>query len=136
MSARDDTAKITHEEMIELFGEEMPIEAVSLLWGASDGETIGNVRRKLREMAGARAGTRSLRAAQEKIAWALIELEPITKKAADRYASAILAALTAGGYRIVGPDEVDPVTLEKCAEVAANWGSEIPAEIRALGRKV
>lgn len=45
------------------------------------------------------------------------------------------AALNAAGFRILGPDEVDPVTLEKCAEVAANWGSEIPAEIRALGRK-
>lgn len=28
------------------------------------------------------------------------------------------AALTAAGYRIIGPGEVDPVTVERCAEIA------------------
>lgn len=51
------------------------------------------------------------------------------------WADAVIEALSAAGYRILGPDEVDQVTLERAAEVAANWGSEIPAEIRALGRK-
>ena len=76
-------------------------------------------------------------------------------------ADAFLASLSAAGYRILGPDEVDPVTLEKCAEVAerlaedrktkeqeiggwpwtatpiANhfWCEEIAAAIRAIGRK-
>jgi hypothetical protein len=31
------------------------------------------------------------------------------------YASAIITALHAAGFRILGPDEVDQVTLEKCA---------------------
>lgn len=54
---------------------------------------------------------------------------------ADPWANAVINRLHAAGYRILGPDEVDPVTVERAAEVAANWGSEIPAEIRALGRK-
>lgn len=36
----------------------------------------------------------------------------------SRTTDAILAALTAAGFRIVGPGEVDPVTVERCAEVA------------------
>lgn len=47
-------------------------------------------------------------------------------------AQGMIAALTAAGFRIIGPDEVDQVTLERAAEVAANLGSEIPAAIRAL----
>lgn len=47
----------------------------------------------------------------------------------------------AAGYRILGPDEVDPVTLEEAAEVgkeAAKAGDchHVAAAIRALGRKV
>lgn len=74
-------------------------------------------------------------------------------------AGAFLASLSAAGYRILGPDDVDPVTVEKCAEVAerlaegrkekeqkiggwpwtatpfANhfWCEEIAAAIRSLG---
>lgn len=81
-------------------------------------------------------------------------------KALD-WADAVIEALHAAGYRILGPDEVDPVTVERCAEVAerlaedrktkeqeiggwpwtatpiANhfWCEEIAAAIRALGRK-
>lgn len=40
--------------------------------------------------------------------------------------------LTTAGFRVLGPDEVDQVTLERAAEIATNWGSEIPAAIRAL----
>ena len=47
----------------------------------------------------------------------------------------IIDRLTTAGFRVLGPDEVDQVTLERAAEVAANWGSEIPAAIRALGRR-
>lgn len=60
-------------------------------------------------------------------------------------ADGILRALTTAGFRILGPDEVDPVTVEKCAEVAermlrfADTTSEadiaISEAIRALGRK-
>ncbi|WP_313031790.1 hypothetical protein [Brucella sp.] len=58
-------------------------------------------------------------------------------------ADAILCALSRAGFRILGPDEVDPVTVEMCVEVAAatdpekpaNWlhrREEIAAAIRAL----
>lgn len=55
--------------------------------------------------------------------------------------SVIVASLTAAGFRILGPDEVDPVTVEKCAEVtemyvSMGWrGTEITEAIRAIGRK-
>lgn len=50
----------------------------------------------------------------------------------------------AAGYRIVGPDEVDPVTVEKCAEVVecatlpmgrSGIRRVLAAAIRALGRQ-
>lgn len=56
--------------------------------------------------------------------------------------------LTAAGYRILGPDELDPVTVERCARTAAGtpWyvktspdhirartSEEYAAEIRSLG---
>lgn len=69
-------------------------------------------------------------------------------------ADAILCALSRAGFRILGPDEVDPVTLERAAEVAerdavdgsvrldpkrhknlSDWFAEQRASaIRALGR--
>lgn len=42
----------------------------------------------------------------------------IAGPSAKNWADATIAALTAVGYRILGPDEIDPVTVEKCAEVA------------------
>lgn len=33
-------------------------------------------------------------------------------------ADAILLALTSAGYRLLGPDELDPVTVRKCVDVA------------------
>lgn len=36
----------------------------------------------------------------------------------DAFPDALIEALTAAGYRILGPDELDPVTLERAAEVA------------------
>lgn len=63
-------------------------------------------------------------------------------------ADAIINRFTTAGFRILGPDEVDPVTLEKCAEVAdqiapksmewnsyAAWVQRVANAIRALGRK-
>ena len=56
-------------------------------------------------------------------------------------ADAILCALSRAGFRIIGKDEVDPVTVEKCAEVtemyvSMGWrGTEITEAIRAIGRK-
>ena len=52
----------------------------------------------------------------------------------------MIATLTAAGYRILGPDEVDPVTLEEAAEAgkeAAKVGDchHVAAAIRALGRQ-
>jgi hypothetical protein len=45
---------ISREEMIELFGDEMPVEAVRLLWSAPDTTTCRDLRRQLRELAVAR----------------------------------------------------------------------------------
>jgi len=72
-------------------------------------------------------------------------------------ADAILCALSRAGFRILGKDEVDPVTVEKCAVIAEKlsetWSNsrdayqavqeaaasdkahEIADTIRALGRK-
>lgn len=44
-------APITQAEMIELFGETMPIEAVKLAWEAPSEMTLGEIRAKLRQMA-------------------------------------------------------------------------------------
>lgn len=49
-----DEEPITMEELKELFGDMMPIEAAKLLWEAPDDWTIGMVRAKLREMAAAK----------------------------------------------------------------------------------
>ena len=63
------------------------------------------------------------------------------------HANAIVVMLLAAGYRVIGPDEVDPVTLEKCAVIAKEQAEEedgaegflacktLEDAIRALGRK-
>ena len=43
--------KISQKELKEMFGDTIPMEAVQLVWGASDDETIGEVRAKLRKFA-------------------------------------------------------------------------------------
>lgn len=53
-----DERPITSDEMVELFGERMPIEAVMLLWGSPDEMTIGQLRAKLRQIARERKPTR------------------------------------------------------------------------------
>lgn len=59
-------------------------------------------------------------------------------------ADAILCALSRAGFRILGPDEVDPVTVEKAAERARECFDDpqaeaepeyVPSAIRAIGRK-
>jgi len=55
-------------------------------------------------------------------------------------ADSIIERLDAAGYRILGPDEVDPVTVERAAEAgkkAAKAGDchHVATAIRALGRK-
>lgn len=58
-------------------------------------------------------------------------------------ASAIAAALDAAGFRILGPDEIDVPTVEKCADVAdalpsgGEWimQERVIAAIRALKEK-
>lgn len=47
----DPQGKIMLEEWTDMFGSEMPIEAVDLLWNAPADMTIGEVRAKLREIA-------------------------------------------------------------------------------------
>ncbi|MCO5156613.1 MAG: hypothetical protein M9945_07625 [Aquamicrobium sp.] len=54
----------------------------------------------------------------------------------------VLGALHTAGYRILGPDEVDAVTLERAvvaAEERAEWvplkAGDMATAIRALGRK-
>lgn len=44
-------APINQKEMVEMFGEEIPIEAASLLFASPDDMTIGEVRRQLRDIA-------------------------------------------------------------------------------------
>lgn len=44
-------ARITQAEMVALFGETMPIEAVTLLWDSPGTKTIGEIRAELRELA-------------------------------------------------------------------------------------
>jgi hypothetical protein len=46
-------APITQDEMIKMFGEAMPVEAAILLWNSPPDWTIGQVRAKLRVIAGA-----------------------------------------------------------------------------------
>ena len=50
--------RITKNEMVEMFGNEMPIEAVQLLYDAPGEMTLGGVRAKLREMAAAKTPER------------------------------------------------------------------------------
>lgn len=49
-----DNQKFTREEFAELFGEEVPIEAVDLVWNSSPEATIGEIREQLRAMGLAR----------------------------------------------------------------------------------
>lgn len=48
---REKAEKITQSEIVELFGDEMPIEAANLLFNAPDYMTIGEVREKIRALA-------------------------------------------------------------------------------------
>jgi hypothetical protein len=58
-------------------------------------------------------------------------IEGKTGEIGHLHADAIIQMLTAAGYRIVGPDEVDPVTVERCvAEMEANWGHVCTPELR------
>lgn len=55
---------------------------------------------------------------------------------AKNWADATIAALTAVGYRILGPDELDPVTAERCAAIcdeAAETSDWIDGRIEAKG---
>ena len=74
---------------------------------------------------------------------------------ADPWANAVINRLEAAGYRILGPDEVDPVTVGKAAKlveegrevrdpldnyestIMVDWEDmdKLAAAIRALGRK-
>ena len=51
-----DQDKITQEEMVEMFGESMPMEAVTLVWRAPDDMTAGEIRAELRRIARAWRG--------------------------------------------------------------------------------
>lgn len=93
--------------------------------------------------------------AREIIALELARISKIDMSEAPPYARAsihtaalhIERALTAAGFRIIGPDEVDPVTLERAAALClaasveatnpsrACQADELGEAIRALGRK-
>jgi hypothetical protein len=45
------SAPITKEEMVEMFGEEMPREAVNLVWDSPGEMTVGEIRTELRRIA-------------------------------------------------------------------------------------
>ena len=49
-----DTDLITRQEMVEMFGKTMPIDAVNLLWDLSGTKTIEEVRAELRSIAATR----------------------------------------------------------------------------------
>ncbi len=68
--------------------------------------------------------------------------------AADRDIAELgVRRVTTAGFRILGPDEVDPVTVNRCAEIAKEQADEedgaegflackvVEDAIRALGRK-
>ena len=46
----DDTDPISRAELVEMFGTDMPVEAVQALWGADDGRTVGQVRAEIRRL--------------------------------------------------------------------------------------
>ena len=53
-----DTDKITRQEMIGMFGTDMPAEAINLMWDSPDTKTLGELRAELRQIArAAHAGT-------------------------------------------------------------------------------
>lgn len=47
----DPERKFTQEELIGLFGDEIPIEVVNIIWNAPEGKTIGQIRSEVREFA-------------------------------------------------------------------------------------
>lgn len=72
-------------------------------------------------------------------------IEPFVHHA-DDVTSVVTNTLTAAGYRVIGPDEVDSVTVERIAEFAKSefqrnfespvgWRDQFADAIRALGRK-
>lgn len=74
-----------------------------------------------------------------------LAIEPFVHHA-DDVTSVVISVLDAAGFRILGPDEVDSVTVERIAEFAKSefqrnfespvgWRDQFAAAIRALGRK-
>jgi len=63
---------ITQDEMVAMFGERMPIQAVELLWSAPPGSTVAQLRARLREIARtpvAPTGARPMSATCETCRW-------------------------------------------------------------------
>ena len=52
--------KITQEEMIDMFGTDMPLEAMTLLANSDDSKTIGQMRDELRAMGNRRKASRNI----------------------------------------------------------------------------
>lgn len=42
----------------------------------------------------------------------------VSMNTVSKTADAVLSALAKDGYRLLGPDELDPVTVERCAQTA------------------
>lgn len=59
------------------------------------------------------------------------ERNPTSLAVADE----VIVSLAFAGFRIVGPDEVDAVTVEKCAEVADLCAAQEKSEVRQDGVK-
>lgn len=47
----DDCSKITQVELEEMFGDDLPIEVVGIIFNADPSETVGEVRAKVRAFA-------------------------------------------------------------------------------------
>lgn len=55
-----DTTPILQEELVEMFGDSMPMEAVTLLFGSPPEMTVGEIRATLRKIARERKGRREV----------------------------------------------------------------------------
>lgn len=67
----NDQRPITQDEVFEMFGDKLPMEAVALLWGGPGDQTIGQLRADLRALAARLKATPSLieRLRSEAVNW-------------------------------------------------------------------
>lgn len=101
--------KITQSEVAELFGGEIPMEALTLLWEAPADMTVAEVRQKLNEMAARRSPAQSLLEEAREIANELYPLSDKLNRAAALGAEAALQSREAliGEMREPTPEMIE-----------------------------